>query len=129
MWPDKYCPARVLRLCCFQPVWFACILKALSVSTGCFVSVVPSAHKLLHWQWGAVQMQIFARYRYCYDSGSTTPRKIHALGADARLRRSRCQSKNLEMSSLFRNVPFLDRKSTRLNSSHLVISYAVFCLK
>src|SRR5688500_19152908 len=25
--------------------------------------------------------------------------------------------------------PPLDRKSTRLNSSHLVISYAVFCLK
>src|SRR2546426_4159646 len=25
--------------------------------------------------------------------------------------------------------PFQDRKSTRLNSSHLVISYAVFCLK
>src|SRR5256885_4326978 len=25
--------------------------------------------------------------------------------------------------------PWLDRKSTRLNSSHLVISYAVFCLK
>src|SRR5256885_11277135 len=32
-----------------------------------------------------------------------------------------------------RNLPrvlvHLDRKSTRLNSSHLVISYAVFCLK
>src|SRR2546426_5233650 len=27
-------------------------------------------------------------------------------------------------------IPFtVDRKSTRLNSSHLVISYAVFCLK
>src|SRR5256885_13216013 len=26
-------------------------------------------------------------------------------------------------------VTFLDRKSTRLNSSHLEISYAVFCLK
>src|SRR5438132_10553775 len=26
-------------------------------------------------------------------------------------------------------VAFLDRKSTRLNSSHTVISYAVFCLK
>src|SRR5256885_12353108 len=25
--------------------------------------------------------------------------------------------------------PIIDRKSTRLNSSHLVISYAVFCLK
>src|SRR6266850_5786949 len=27
------------------------------------------------------------------------------------------------------HVRILDRKSTRLNSSHLVISYAVFCLK
>src|SRR5438034_2577594 len=26
-------------------------------------------------------------------------------------------------------VPLIDRKSTRLNSSHTVISYAVFCLK
>src|SRR5437763_8730329 len=26
-------------------------------------------------------------------------------------------------------VPWLDRKSTRLNSSHRCISYAVFCLK
>src|SRR5256885_8369410 len=35
----------------------------------------------------------------------------------------RCKS-----SDCFR-FRFLDRKSTRLNSSHLVISYAVFCLK
>src|SRR2546426_4562437 len=27
------------------------------------------------------------------------------------------------------SAPLRDRKSTRLNSSHLVISYAVFCLK
>src|SRR5256885_9880893 len=27
------------------------------------------------------------------------------------------------------SAPATDRKSTRLNSSHLVISYAVFCLK
>src|SRR5256885_7311718 len=26
-------------------------------------------------------------------------------------------------------ITYTDRKSTRLNSSHLVISYAVFCLK
>src|SRR5258708_26596414 len=26
-------------------------------------------------------------------------------------------------------IPHLDRKSTRLNSSHQIISYAVFCLK
>src|SRR5688500_20399397 len=34
---------------------------------------------------------------------------------------------------IFKSAPVedhdLDRKSTRLNSSHLVISYAVFCLK
>src|SRR2546426_8190129 len=29
----------------------------------------------------------------------------------------------------WRRRPLGDRKSTRLNSSHLVISYAVFCLK
>ena len=27
------------------------------------------------------------------------------------------------------DIPLLDRKSTRLNSSHITISYAVFCLK
>src|SRR5256885_12200206 len=32
-------------------------------------------------------------------------------------------------TSIFNSSPLEDRKSTRLNSSHLVISYAVFCLK
>src|SRR5437762_9982991 len=32
-------------------------------------------------------------------------------------------------SALMLRVDFLDRKSTRLNSSHRCISYAVFCLK
>src|SRR5256885_11555559 len=31
--------------------------------------------------------------------------------------------------NLHQDADQLDRKSTRLNSSHLVISYAVFCLK
>ena len=31
--------------------------------------------------------------------------------------------------SIAKHVKELDRKSTRLNSSHVVISYAVFCLK
>src|SRR2546426_5032032 len=31
--------------------------------------------------------------------------------------------------SLIQHPRYADRKSTRLNSSHLVISYAVFCLK
>src|SRR5256885_12148946 len=33
------------------------------------------------------------------------------------------------LAVLQRDQPSEDRKSTRLNSSHLVISYAVFCLK
>src|SRR5256885_3261360 len=35
----------------------------------------------------------------------------------------------LRATRLRRATPTSDRKSTRLNSSHLVISYAVFCLK
>src|SRR3989454_4747767 len=38
-------------------------------------------------------------------------------------------SSTFPMSALIRSSGMLDRKSTRLNSSHLVISYAVFCLK
>src|SRR5690625_5646160 len=35
---------------------------------------------------------------------------------------------NLHITPIVR-FPHLDRKSTRLNSSHVAISYAVFCLK
>src|SRR5438552_8294404 len=35
----------------------------------------------------------------------------------------------LDVSSQRRAIKTLDRKSTRLNSSHQIISYAVFCLK
>src|SRR5258705_4283171 len=34
---------------------------------------------------------------------------------------------NVDLSTI--TFPIIDRKSTRLNSSHLGISYAVFCLK
>src|SRR2546426_9618170 len=39
------------------------------------------------------------------------------------------QPDNLLRHALGEGIADLDRKSTRLNSSHLVISYAVFCLK
>src|SRR5258707_8637071 len=35
----------------------------------------------------------------------------------------------MTVSAVAEQVPSLDRKSTRLNSSHANISYAVFCLK
>src|SRR5260221_8704898 len=34
-----------------------------------------------------------------------------------------------QIEKFYREVTIIDRKSTRLNSSHTVISYAVFCLK
>src|SRR5690349_24242212 len=43
-----------------------------------------------------------------------------ALGADP---------EGWRMGALLLQPPRLDRKSTRLNSSHVEISYAVFCLK
>src|SRR2546426_7831542 len=41
----------------------------------------------------------------------------------------RLNVKPTEWSRNSRRLSLEDRKSTRLNSSHLVISYAVFCLK
>src|SRR5256885_4530769 len=49
------------------------------------------------------------------------PRALKGMDLQVRLRGS-------SMADLF-PLTGLDRKSTRLNSSHLVISYAVFCLK
>src|SRR5256885_10177909 len=43
--------------------------------------------------------------------------------------RSTCLSMARGRQSRTTSVTMRDRKSTRLNSSHLVISYAVFCLK
>src|SRR2546426_9374985 len=57
-------------------------------------------------------------YTTLFRSNRTVTQQIGAL-ADQFLGRDR----TLGASRL------LDRKSTRLNSSHLVISYAVFCLK
>src|SRR5688500_19695623 len=48
----------------------------------------------------------------------------------AELRRAGLFGMNVaaELGGLARGPVAIDRKSTRLNSSHLVISYAVFCL-
>src|ERR1035438_2755123 len=57
-----------------------------------------------------------------------------ATGVEA-LRKARCESPEVIVLDLLLpdldglSVCEIDRKSTRLNSSHLGISYAVFCLK
>src|SRR5438067_6917411 len=40
------------------------------------------------------------------------------------------EARHISAGETWRNeLPYIDRKSTRLNSSHVSISYAVFCLK
>src|SRR5256885_2575997 len=61
-----------------------------------------------------------------HDALPIWPEKIISRKALARLPVTR----KSDLASLQKELPPLgDRKSTRLNSSHLVISYAVFCLK
>src|SRR5437667_6199992 len=55
-------------------------------------------------------------------------KKSLANGAIPALKRSR-QSSAMRPLALVLNPSSQDRKSTRLNSSHITISYAVFCLK
>src|SRR5437762_11469131 len=51
------------------------------------------------------------------------------LKAASELGRGLSQSQRTECDELAAEMPTIDRKSTRLNSSHRCISYAVFCLK
>src|SRR5260221_5226777 len=56
------------------------------------------------------------------DVGATGLETVAELNADTDLKR-RIEALRLQISRT------IDRKSTRLNSSHTVISYAVFCMK
>src|SRR5690625_6890312 len=51
-------------------------------------------------------------------------RVVSVTSSNSKLNRDALASTSREVMSLV-----LDRKSTRLNSSHVAISYAVFCLK
>src|SRR3712207_8328246 len=59
------------------------------------------------------------------------PRSLNALGVLNKVLESRKQKgvKDNEGKAWQRPEEWKDRKSTRLNSSHANISYAVFCLK
>src|SRR2546426_4046758 len=59
----------------------------------------------------------------------TSSRFVHPWGSSSNVKTPTAPI-HVVTRSLFMEPELLrDRKSTRLNSSHLVISYAVFCLK
>src|SRR5256885_8261206 len=69
-------------------------------------------------------------------AGTTLSASVAAVGADARwlaaIGAVIVRAGRIPSSIPYTAAPshdWVDRKSTRLNSSHLVISYAVFCLK
>src|SRR5256885_5442336 len=64
-------------------------------------------------------------FRSVLKTADGQPSVSSNLTASASIQRSGTHPLRPAASSLHRP----DRKSTRLNSSHLVISYAVFCLK
>src|SRR5947208_5168503 len=57
-------------------------------------------------------------------AGGGPQRTLHARAVVAQAREALAAEDSLELL-----IGELDRKSTRLNSSHQIISYAVFCLK
>src|SRR5439155_4226275 len=56
--------------------------------------------------------------------GLRAERELHHFGAGRE-----CNREQAVVTSQHRCCEVTDRKSTRLNSSHVAISYAVFCLK
>src|SRR5690606_14036442 len=77
-----------------------------------------------------------ARQRLCHERVLGFPRRPRKLrlgrprqGNARRLGRRQERRRPAQHAALGGGVPDADRKSTRLNSSHVKISYAVFCLK
>src|SRR3989454_1401020 len=63
--------------------------------------------------------------RFLTERGKILPSRLSGMCA----RHQRQLATAIKRARQLALLPYIDRKSTRLNSSHLVISYAVFCLK
>src|SRR3712207_9013121 len=63
------------------------------------------------------------------DGGDPDPHLARVVGEDERPRDGLAEQGTAEVRATCAGGPDRDRKSTRLNSSHANISYAVFCLK
>src|SRR5262245_63805200 len=86
-----------------QP-WYATLIQSIRCGMGC-----PSC--------GAANLD---GKKFCGDCGTPLPVRCTACGAENPPGKKFCADCGAALT---------DRKSTRLNSSHLGISYAVFCLK
>src|SRR5437899_8195264 len=82
-----------------------------------YTTLFRSTHALLvTYEFGSVLFKADALYAYLFS-------------CDDKVAARRDKHRSLKASGVRAVDNQLDRKSTRLNSSHLGISYAVFCLK
>src|SRR3712207_8918238 len=70
---------------------------------------------------------LWARWMSCVNSTTDSLAERLSLGASGFRAAGGAESRRFDVPEFRR--PGADRKSTRLNSSHANISYAVFCLK
>src|SRR5690625_5625115 len=68
-------------------------------------------------------------HKICRHRFNRKSKKILDLGGEDDHCNSAGKTNNERVRYKFQQIPQTDRKSTRLNSSHVAISYAVFCLK
>src|SRR5256885_5013727 len=73
----------------------------------------------------------YSRFMFSSSFGRSSSSVIHSVNSSMTSRGDRTKEAPLisRAREISRTRLRSDRKSTRLNSSHLVISYAVFCLK
>src|SRR5256885_6810790 len=91
---------------------------------------MPAMDHTLHWlaNSGGISSELLRSHSYLLEDGHVARHAFRvASGLDSMVL-GEAQILG-QMKNAVRAAENADRKSTRLNSSHLVISYAVFCLK
>src|SRR5207253_4278762 len=77
----------------------------------------------------AERTQIEALWYGYYSALSSARDVLKRIRVDGLVITDAANTKMVEIVTVLAQALSLDRKSTRLNSSHVAISYAVFCLK
>src|SRR5256885_13068598 len=104
--------------------WYSCVFFFFFNDTATTEIYTLSLHDALP----ICQIQSASEYEEMKEFAATAAQQLAALPSTAALPELQRQAKALG-DLIAAKADAKDRKSTRLNSSHLVISYAVFCLK
>src|ERR1039457_449627 len=133
-WYSKACRSRLRNPFSMNSPWLIALSNAWSAPQGCRART----RRPFHWM-GCCMAAVHGGCAFLPCAAVTPPRQcvretvvdgLRDLRPPVHIGDTFAQGTPLQV--VFRSAllgPQGDRKSTRLNSSHLVISYAVFCLK